>query len=113
MGSAWAQVSADAGGPPAIYNIGFLLVLVGIFYLLLLRPEQKRRREHEQLLAGLKRNDHVVLSCGTHGRVVALTEKVLTVEIAPKLHVQVDRAAIQRVEQPAVAEVREREKEKS
>jgi hypothetical protein len=35
------------------------------------------------------------------------------VEIAPKLHVQVDRAAIQRVEQPAVAEVREREKEKS
>jgi preprotein translocase subunit YajC len=102
------------GGPPAAYNIGFLLLLVGIFYVVLLRPEQKRRREHEQLVAGLKRNDQVVLSAGIHGRVQGVAEKVVTVEIAPKVLVQVDRDAIQMVQQKApVAEVREKEREKS
>ena len=111
MGGGWTQ-PPEGGGPPPIFNIGFLVLLVAIFYLLLLRPEQKRRREHETLLAGLKRNDVVVLSCGTHGKVVGLGEKILSVEIAPKMQVQVDRTAIQRVELPVV-ESREKEREKS
>ena len=94
------------GGPPAIYNIGFLVLLVGIFYVLLLRPEQKRRKEQEQLLGGLKRNDQVVMMSGIHGRIVGLDDKVVTVEIAPKVAVRVDRSAIQGVEKPAVAEAR-------
>jgi preprotein translocase subunit YajC len=103
----------EGGGPPAIYNIGFLLMLVGVFYFLLLRPEQKRRKDHEQLLAGLKRNDQVVMSSGIHGRVAALSEKVITVEIAPKIQVQVDRTAIQTVQRASAPEVREKEREKS
>lgn len=101
------------GGPPAIYNVGFLVLLVGIFYILLLRPEQKRRREHEQLVGGLKRNDQIVLTSGLHGRVHGIAEKVLTVEIAPKVLVQVDREGVQSVHKAPVAEVREKEQEKS
>ena len=112
MGTAWAQ-TGDGGGPPPVYNIGFLLLLVGIFYFLLIRPEQKRRREHETLVAGLKRNDRIALSCGTHGRVMGLGEKTVTVEIARGVQVEVDRTAIQRVEPLAVAEPREKEREKS
>jgi len=112
VGTAWAQ-TADGSGPPAVYNIGFLLVLVGIFYFLLLRPEQKRRKEHEQLVAGLKRNDRIALSCGTHGRVVGLGEKTVTVEIARGVQVDVDRVAIHRVETPTATEPREKEREKS
>ena len=112
MGTAFAQ-TAGGGGPPAVYNVGFLLLLVGIFYFLLLRPEQKRRREHDQLLAGLKRNDQIVTSAGIHGRVAAITDKVVTVEIAPKVQIQVDRSAIQSVQRPAVVEAREKEREKS
>lgn len=111
MGNAFGQ-SAE-GGPPAIYNIGFLVLLVGIFYVLLLRPEQKRRREHEQLVGGLKRNDQIVLNSGLHGRVQGVAEKVLTVEIAPKVLVQVERDAVQSVQKGAVAEVKEKEREKS
>ena len=102
---------ASEAGPPAILNIGFLVLLVGIFYVLLLRPEQKRRREHEQLVGGLKRNDHIVLASGIHGRVAAVAEKVITVEIAPKVQVQVDRSAVQSVQKAAVAEVRSKEGE--
>jgi preprotein translocase subunit YajC len=118
VGTAFAQTAfaqtADGGGPPAIYNIGFLAILVGIFYVLLLRPEQKRRREHEQLIGGLKKNDQIVLASGIHGRVHAVADKLLTVEISPKVLVTVNRDAVQAVQKgSAAAEVREKEREKS
>jgi preprotein translocase subunit YajC len=90
------------------------LVLIGaIFYFLLIRPEQRRRKELEAQVAGLKRNDQVVFSNGIHGRVVALGDKVLSLEVAPKVTVQVDREAVQRVLTAPSAEAREKEREKS
>jgi preprotein translocase subunit YajC len=111
VGTAFAQ-GGETGSPPAVLNIGFLVLMVGVFYFLLLRPEQKRRREHDQLVAGLKRNDQIVLASGIHGRVAALGDKVVTVEIAPKVQVQVERSAIQNVQKPPAVEAREKEREK-
>jgi preprotein translocase subunit YajC len=104
---AFAQ-TGQGGSPPVVMQLAFPLLLVGIFYMLLLRPEQKRRREHETLLSNLKKNDQVVMASGLHGRVLATGEKVLTVEIAPRVQVTVDRSAVQRVER-AAAEPREKE----
>ena len=90
------------------------LVLIGaIFYLLLVRPEQRRRKDLESQIAALKRNDQVVLAGGIHGRVTVLGDKVLSVEIAPKVAVQVDRDAVQRGLTAPVGEAREKEREKS
>jgi preprotein translocase subunit YajC len=92
----------------------FPLLLVGVvFYVVLLRPEQKRRREHEQMLAALKRGDRVVMTSGIHGRVSGVAEKVVTVEIARNVQVEVDRSAIQTVAKAPALEVREKEREKS
>jgi preprotein translocase subunit YajC len=90
-----------------------LLALVGVFYLVLFRPEQKRRREHEQMVAALKRGDRVVMASGIHGRVTGVAEKVVTVEIARNVQVEVDRSAIQTVAKGPALEVREKEREKS
>lgn len=110
---AWAQAGAPAEGPPAAYNIGFILLMIAIFYFVLLRPEQKRRREHQTLIDGVKRNDQIVLSSGMHGRVIALADKTVTVEIAPKVQVVFDRTAIQTVTTAPGAEAREEKREKS
>ena len=104
---AFAQ-TGQGGSPPVYMQLTFPLLLVGIFYMLLLRPEQKRRREHENLLANIKRNDQVVVASGIHGRVLATGDKVLTVEIAPRVQVTIDRDSVQRVER-AGAEPREKE----
>jgi preprotein translocase subunit YajC len=117
VGTAWAQ-TGEASGPPPLYNIGFIVLMFAIFYFVLLRPEQRRRREHDKLIAAVKRNDQVVLSCGLHGRVVGLGDKVVTVEIAPKVQAQFDRTAIQTVESlssggQAGAQDRDKEREKS
>ena len=108
---AYAQMG-EGGSPPVLVQLAFPLLLVAIFYMLLLRPEQRRRREHETLLSNLKRNDQVVLASGLHGRILNTGDKVLTVEIAPRVQVSVDRSAVQRVER-AGAESRDKEREKS
>ena len=89
------------GAPPVLVQVMPLILLGAVFYVLLVRPEQKRRRDHEQLVGALKRNDQIVMASGIHGRVMGLGEKTITVEIAPKVQVVVDRSAIQTVERGA------------
>jgi preprotein translocase subunit YajC len=111
VSTAWAQ-TGEAAGPPPFYNIGFIVLMFAIFYFVLLRPEQRRRREHDRLVAGVKRNDQVVMSCGLHGRVVGLGDKLVTIEVAPKVQLQFDRTSIQTVETLPAAESREKAQEK-
>jgi len=103
---------ADGGAPPLLQMLP-LLALVAVFYLVLFRPEQKRRREHEQMVAALKRGDRVVMASGIHGRVTGVAEKTVSVEIARNVQVEVDRSGIQTVEKAPALEVREKEREKS
>ena len=71
-----------------------LLIMFAIFYFLLIRPQQKKAKQHKELLGGLKKGDRVVSSGGLHGTVTGLTEDVVTMEIAPKVRVKVSRASI-------------------
>lgn len=112
MGGGFSQTPAGDGPPIAVQLVPFLLLGV-VFYFLLVRPEQRRRREHDQLVSALKRNDQVVMSSGIHGRVMTLGDDVVTVEIAPKIQVQVDRSAIQTVRKPSGGTAVDKEKEKS
>ena len=72
------------GAPPVLVQVMPLVLLGAVFYVLLVRPEQKRRREHDQLVSALRRNDQIVMASGIHGRVMGLGEKTITVEIAPR-----------------------------
>jgi preprotein translocase subunit YajC len=96
-------LQAPSGGPPQS-PIGFLLpmaLIFIIFYFLLIRPQTKRQKEHEELLKRVEKGDRVVTSGGLHGVVTGTTEDVLTVEIGggggQSLRVKVDRARIDRV----------------
>jgi preprotein translocase subunit YajC len=111
MSEAWAQTGGEASGPPAFANIGFIVLMMAIFWFVLLRPEQRRRKERDALVASVKRNDQVVLSGGIHGRVMALGDKTATIEIAPKVQVQVDRSAIETIENLPNTGEKEREKQ--
>ena len=71
-----------------------LLIMFAIFYFLLIRPQQKKAKQHKELLGALKKGDRVVSSGGLHGTVTGLTEDVVTMEIAPKVRVKVSRSSI-------------------
>ncbi len=71
-----------------------LAFLFGIFYFVLIRPQTKKAAEHAKMLAELKRNDEVVTTGGIIGRIAELSDRVVTLEIAPNLRVRVERAQI-------------------
>ncbi|HEX9948894.1 MAG TPA: preprotein translocase subunit YajC, partial [Thermodesulfobacteriota bacterium] len=69
-------------------------LLFAVFYFILIRPQQKRQKEHRQLLESLKKGDKVVTTGGIQGTIVALSDNVVTVEIADKVKVKVGRSYI-------------------
>ena len=71
-----------------------LILMFGIFYFLLIRPQQKKAKQHKLLLSSLKKGDRVVSSGGLHGVVTGITDDVVTMEIAPKVRVKVSRGSI-------------------
>ena len=65
-----------------------------IFYFLLIRPQQKKTKEHRQMIADLKKGDRIVTSGGIYGRITGMDENTLTVEIADKVRVKVARGNV-------------------
>ncbi|VBB47632.1 Preprotein translocase, YajC subunit [uncultured Desulfatiglans sp.] len=71
-----------------------LILMFVIFYFLLIRPQQKKAKQHKQLLASIKRGDRVVSAGGLHGVVTGLADDVVTIEIAPKVRVKISRGSV-------------------
>jgi preprotein translocase subunit YajC len=97
---AYAQAAgAAAAGGPQDMLIQFLplIGLVVLFYFLMIRPQQKRAKQHQQTLAALKRGDTVVLSSGVLGKVVRVEDKEVGVEIATGVTVKVRKGMITEV----------------
>ena len=90
-----AQQSGD-GGPQSLLT-GFFpfIVIIGIFYFLLIRPQQKQARQHKDLLGALKKGDEVVTTGGIIGKIYAVTDKVLTIEVAKDVRLRVQKSAVQ------------------
>jgi preprotein translocase subunit YajC len=94
-GLAHAQGAAGAGGGPGpLVSMMPIVLMFVILYFLLIRPQQKRAREHETMVQNLKRNDEIVTTGGIHGRIQALSDSVLTVEIAPNVRIRLERAQV-------------------
>jgi preprotein translocase subunit YajC len=71
-----------------------LILLFAIFYFLMIRPQQKRQKEHKALLANLRKGDQVITAGGMYGRITGITDTVVTIEIAEKVRVKVARGQI-------------------
>jgi preprotein translocase subunit YajC len=72
----------------------FLVVIFGLAWLLLIRPQRRRQEQTDKMLRALRVDDEVVTAGGIYGRITALDEDDVHVEIAPELTVRVARRAI-------------------
>ena len=68
-----------------------LVFMFAIFYFLLIRPQQKKAKEHRALLDALKKGDQVVTAGGMHGKVSAIDDQVVTLEISAGVNVKVNK----------------------
>ena len=91
--------AADAGGGAApgmagLLNIAPLVLLFIVFYFLLIRPQQKKAKEHREMLKNLQKGDGVVTTGGLHGRVTSVADDTVTIEIADNVRVKVSKEAV-------------------
>ena len=85
---------ADAGGASPISSIVMLVGFVAIFYFMLIRPQQKRAKEHKNLLSDIGKGDEISLAGGMLGRVTKVTDEFLVLEIANNVSIKVQKAAV-------------------
>jgi preprotein translocase subunit YajC len=74
--------------------IVFLVVIFGIFYLLLIRPQRKRQKEHQQLITELKRGDRVITAGGIYGVIENLSEDSVVIKVESGTTMRVARNSI-------------------
>jgi preprotein translocase subunit YajC len=95
ISDAHAQAAGGAaGGAGGLSQILVLVVFVVVFYFLLIRPQQKRAKEHQAMLSKLATGDEVVSAGGILGRVTDIGDSFVTIEIADGVRIKVQKGQI-------------------
>ena len=77
-----------------------LLLIFGVFYFLVLRPQVRERQEHDKLVSSLAKDDEVVTASGLHGRIVSVDADTVLLEIADRTRVVIDKGTVARRKAP-------------
>ncbi len=96
IGNAMAQ-SAGAGEPSLFASLIPLILIIVIFWFLLIRPQMKRNKEHRELVSGLSAGDEVITAGGLLGRLTQVGDSFVTVQLADKVEIRVQRGSIAQV----------------
>ncbi|WP_066566722.1 preprotein translocase subunit YajC [Snodgrassella sp. CFCC 13594] len=87
--------AADAvASPSMLMQFAPLVLILFVFYFLIMRPQQKKFKLHQKMLGELKKGDKIITNSGIAGKITKIGEQFFTVEIAPNVEVEVERAAI-------------------
>jgi preprotein translocase subunit YajC len=94
ISSAYAQA---AGGGAESGFLGFLpiILMFGLLYFLMIRPQMKRAKEQKAMVEALQKGDEVIAAGGVIGRITKLNEQYVTLEIAPNIEIVVQRGTVQ------------------
>ena len=99
-GGGGAPVSGPLGcGGGGTEQIGFLLLMFAVLYFLMIRPQQKRAKQHDEMMGALKKGDVVRTNGGIRGEITALDERDVTIEVADRTRIKVLRSHIAGLDQ--------------
>jgi preprotein translocase subunit YajC len=105
-------VAQEGGAPPGgFFGNPFVLpiIMLAILYFVWLRPAQKDRKKHQDMLDSLKRGDEILMSNGMFGTISDMSDKVMTIEVARNVKVRVLRSTILRRVEPQDTEQKAKE----
>lgn len=88
-------MGAGAGSQAAVIaNFLPIIFIFGIFYFLLIRPQQKRQREYEKMLKEIKKNDEIVTTGGIHGTILNVKDDTVTLKIDENVKIEINKNAV-------------------
>jgi preprotein translocase subunit YajC len=91
--AAWAQ-AGGASTSSQFAPVLMMVVFVGIFYFLLIRPQQKKAKDHQNMVAKLSAGDEVVTSGGILGRIVEVSDAFVTLEVADSVRLKIQKGQV-------------------
>ena len=98
ISQAFAQSASSGGGSSFLIQIAPLILIFAVFYFLLIRPQQKKMKDHKAMVAALAKGDKVVTAGGLMGTIFKIEDdKIATIEIAENVKVKVVRSTISEV----------------
>lgn len=110
MGAAQGAAGGSGGFP--ISSFVPIILMFAIMWFLLIRPQQKKQKEHRAMIDNLKKGDRIVTSGGLVGRVTGVADSMLTVEIADRVRVKISRGYVAGLAQtPNQAQVADKSKD--
>lgn len=99
--TAFFLVAAPGEQPGPLLQFLPLIVLFVVFYFLLIRPQQKKQKEHAAMLGNLGKNDEVITAGGVHATVVSVGDKTATLRIADNVRIEIEKSFIQQIKKKA------------
>lgn len=87
------QVGTQAA-VPLLANFVPIILIFGIFYFLLIRPQQQKQKEHTRMLSELKKNDEVITAGGMHGVVVNVKDRSVVLKVDENVKIEVEKSHI-------------------
>jgi preprotein translocase subunit YajC len=105
-------MGATEGGQAAGGLAGFLpiIILFAIFYFLLIRPQQKKAKEHREMISNLKKGNRIVTSGGIYGTIISIDDTTIGLEIAEKVKIKLSRGNVAGLVSDAEAAVKSEKK---
>ena len=96
VGFSFAQETAQKGNPVVaiLFQILFFVGIFAMFYFLIIRPQQKQRKKHQEFLANLKKGDKVITSSGIWGTITEIGDKTVTLKVDANTKITFSKEAI-------------------
>ena len=99
IATAYAQGAGAQQAPTGILGFllgpfGMMIIIFGIIYLLIMRPQQKKQKELAEMLRNLQKGDKVITQGGMYGTIAQLDEKIIVLQVADKVQFKIARWSV-------------------
>jgi len=84
----------EAGGSAGMMNLIMIVALIAIFYFFMIRPQQRKQKEIRKFREGLNVSDRVITAGGIYGKIRAVKENTITLEIADNVRISIDKGSV-------------------
>ena len=81
-----------------------IVMIIGVFYFIIIRPQQKKEKEHQKMISELGKNTDIVTTSGIHGTIVSVKEKSFVVRVDDNVKIEFEKNCVAYVKKPQTAE---------
>ncbi len=100
------SAAAPAAPQQSLFGMALpFIIMLGVMYFLMIRPQQKKMKEHQGMISALKAGDEVITSSGIIGTIQGMTEKVVTLEVSKNVQIKILKSQVNQVVKGQIQEL--------